>query len=158
VDLLLINGASGSGKTTLAKALSEVLEGWYWAHPDGLLPDTPHMGAEEILEKSLSWVDANVREHRVLIDCQIRPTSIPHIVRDHSIDSCEVILLTCPRATREQRLLERGWSNEDFEQVESWSRILRNESDAAGLLILDTAAHSVEYCCRKLQSRGITSP
>jgi adenylate kinase family enzyme len=153
LELLLINGASGSGKTTLAEALSEILEESHWVHPDGLFPDTPQMGAEEILEKSLSWASTNVRARRVVIDCQIRPSALDRLVRNSSVDSCEAILLTCPRAIRELRLRERGWPEDHFERIENWALILRRESDEAGMLIFDTSVESVQSICRKVDER-----
>lgn len=153
MHLLLINGASGSGKTTLARALSSVLDEWCWVHPDELLPDTPRMGAEEILEKSLCWANANVRKSRVVIDCQIRPTALGRILQNHSIDSCDVVLLTCPRAVREQRLLDRGWPGSSFERIERWAKLLRNESAGAGMQIFDTSLDSVDSICLMLKER-----
>ena len=153
--LFLVNGASGAGKTTVSKALDGRTKEVTWIHPDGLM-DTPNMESEEILRASLSLYLPEDPAATVIIDCQIRPSSVGELVRSHSLEACTAVLLDCPREIREQRLLDRGWSDQDFNKIETWASMLREEAQVAGHRIFDTSTMSVDSIASQIE-RGLRS-
>lgn len=62
-----------------------------------------------------------------------------------------MVLHTCPRTIREERLLARGWDNSDFANIENWSQILLEESQESSALIVDSSVQSTEQI-----SKGIS--
>ncbi|MGE0624451.1 MAG: AAA family ATPase [Pseudomonadales bacterium] len=150
LKVLLINGASGSGKTTLAKTLDDRLVGVSWVHPDELM-DTPNMAAEDILKESLAHAGKQRPGSTIVIDCQIRPSAIDLLARSYSLESCEMVLLDCPRDIRERRLIDRGWSSQDFDQIDAWASILSDEARSAGFTIFDTSRVSVDAMADELE-------
>ena len=147
---MLINGASGSGKTTLAKALADRLVGVSWVHPDELM-DTPNMAAEDILKESLAHSGDQRPGSTIVIDCQIRPSAIEGLASSHSVESCEMVLLDCPRDIRERRLIDRGWISQDFDRINAWASILLEEARSADLTIFDTSAVSLDSMADELE-------
>ena len=88
-----------------------------------------------------------------MIDCQIRPSHVGDMFRSHPSGDYEMILLDCPRKVREHRLLERGWSGQDFAKIEAWASILRQESQLAGHSIFDTSTVSVDSMTYQIEKR-----
>ena len=143
LSVLIINGVSGTGKTTTAKALVKTINNSIWIHPDSLW-DTPNMKPELILAKAAQVISKNTNADTklVIIDCQIRPSAINKILGDVGIYSWDMVLHSCPRKLREERLLARGWDDSDFENIENWSQLLLGESKEANALIVDSSVLS----------------
>lgn len=80
----------------------------------------------------------------MIMDCQVRPSNLDSVLRSHPVARYTMILLHCPRQIREQRLLDRGWAQDDFEKIDVWASILQEEARKAGHRIYDTSARSVE--------------
>jgi len=142
-SVLIINGVSGTGKTTTAQTLAKSIAGSIWIHPDGLW-NTPKMKPELILERASRVVvkNADVESQLAIIDCQIRPSAINKILGDVGIYSWDMVLHSCPRKIREERLLARGWDDSDFENIENWSQLLVKETAEAGFLVVDSSVLS----------------
>ena len=148
---ILLNGASGTGKTTSAVHLKETIPEWGHIHPDGIW-DTPNMSPAEIFDKAIKLA-VESPERTIVIDCQIPPSLIKPIVGDLQIN-WHVILLDCPETTIRQRLVERGWSSDDdFSQVIGWQKLLRQESEEAGCLIIDSHMNSTLAVCDRIIER-----
>lgn len=141
--LVILNGVSGSGKTTTAQRLQDRL-GASWIHPDGIW-DTPNLTPERILELALSKIN---EASTTIIDCQIRPSSIVHILATSR--PWVSVLHTCPRAIREKRLMERGWQRNDFETIENWSNLLLAEHSIGDYLIVNSSTQSTTDICEMI--------
>jgi dephospho-CoA kinase len=136
--LLIINGASGAGKTTTAEALEQRLNDIAWVHPDGLWHDTPDATAEAIFERVLAHRQGQA-ESLTIVDCQIRPSDAKAILRGRNVSVWTSVLIDCPDAVREARLQARGWSGDEFRRVANWARILRDETQKVGHLVVDSS-------------------
>ena len=110
------------------------------------------MDAEDILSASLSLANSEELGSTLIIDCQIRPSSTDDLVRPHSLEYT-MALLDCPRQIREERLKERGWTDQDFDKIEAWAFVLRNEARLAGHEIFDTSTSSVNFVACQLERR-----
>jgi chloramphenicol 3-O-phosphotransferase len=147
--MLILNGASGTGKSTTAEALAPRISGALWIHPDGLW-DTPNLKVELILRQS---AEVMLREHgsaASIVDCQIRPSAISAVLMPLGIQSWVNVLHTCPRAIREQRLLQRGWDLDALPTIETWANILHAEALDAGDLVVDTSLASTDAICDEI--------
>lgn len=113
------------------------------------------MTAEEILAGCLSRAERLLPGSSIVIDCQIRPSSIEGLLRSHPVQSCAMVLLVCPRTIREERLLDRGWPTQDFDQIDTWASILLEEARSAGSVIIDTSETTVDLMVGELDRRGI---
>ena len=150
--LLIINGASGAGKTTIAATLIGRIDGAAWVHPDELW-DTPNMDSESILKRAATHALDQGHVRMTIIDCQIRPTSIARVLTHIGSNHWMNVVVTCPRAVREARLVQRGWASTNFDTIDNWARILEAEAIAAGDLVVDTSLHSTEHVCAQIQRR-----
>ena len=113
LDVLILNGASGTGKTSTANALTDLIDNAFWIHPDGLW-DTSDMDPELILRMALDQAFHTQRTGLVVLDCQIRPTSIPLSIDIFDVRSWVSVLHTCPKKLREKRLLARWLDHRRF--------------------------------------------
>ena len=111
------------------------------------------MTSEEILDRALSFGEMEQSAATLVIDCQIRPSAIEPLMKSHSVKACGMVLLDCPRATREQRLRARGWADYDYEKIDSWASVLAEEAHSAGYPIFDTSATSVDSMIDELARR-----
>lgn len=150
--ILIINGPSGTGKTTAARTLAARIQNCSWVHPDERW-DTPKMDAETILTLAAKEALLCDASQTVIIDCQVRPTAISRVLSMVGAGRWLHVMLTCPRAVREERLLQRGWTQESFAIVESWATILRAEAIAASDLVIDTSVNTTDDVCDQISSR-----
>ena len=146
LGVLILNGASGTGKTSTAERLSHLICDAFWIHPDELW-DTPQMDPETILQKALEYAFQTQQSGLAIIDCQVRPTSIPAIMDAFDVRSWLSVLHTCSPTVRETRLLERGWDTASFQTVANWSDILHQESVDAGSLVVNTSVDETDVVC-----------
>lgn len=146
LGVLILNGVSGTGKTSTAETLSNLICDAFWIHPDALW-DTPRMDPETILQKALEHAFQTQQSGLAIIDCQVRPTSIPVIMDTFDIRSWLSVLHTCSPTARETRLLERGWNADSFQTIANWSDILHKESVDAGNLVVNTSADETDVVC-----------
>ncbi len=146
--LVLLNGASGVGKTTTAEQLVHEMPALGFVHPDGRW-NTPEMDPESILKLAVEAAE-HLEEDMVVIDVQIRPTMIDSLVGENE---WKMLLMDCPDDLREGRLLERGWTEENFPTVASWQRILREETMQLGLPVINTSDRSVASCVMEIRSQ-----
>jgi len=82
-----------------------------------------------------------------MIDCQIRPSAAHSMLAELGIP-LDLVVLTCPRRVREQRLLDRGWTRSPFETIANWDGILVADARRRGNLVIDTSTSSPEDVCR----------
>lgn len=136
--LLVLNGASCAGKTTAAKALVGLEPQFTWVHPDGIWSDTPSVSPETSFGRVVELTAGSDAALNV-VDCQIRPLSLAAMLGSDVVTWTSV-LLRCERRQREERMVGRGWPDENFGQMASWASVLERETTAMGHLILDSSA------------------
>lgn len=147
--LFFIIGASGSGKTTALKNIENTISNNFQC----LYFDSIGVPSEEKMIKDFSsvenwqkiyirkWIKTIKEEYlskkSVILDGQMRPSFIEESCFENNIVDYKVVLFDCSDIERKKRLTERGQAELGNEQMMSWAKYLREESESMGYKIID---------------------
>jgi dephospho-CoA kinase len=165
MGLVVLTGASGAGKTTIAKAFAQ-------AHPalaevhffdrigvPSLEEMTAQFGSPEEWQrlKTIEWMKtlaARMLTHpNILFDGQARSEFIRQGQREAGIRDVRIVLVDCDDATRIHRLThDRHQPELANDRMMNWARLLRQEAEREGEMILDTSCLTLSDAVDKLCS------
>lgn len=148
--LVVITGASGAGKTTMAKKLeADKNPDLIFCYFDSIgVPSKETMikefGSEENWQraKTEEWIELIKNKYPgsevIVLDGQTRPSFVAESCKKQNIENYELVLIDCSDEVRSKRLVERGHPDLVNDEMMSWARVLRDESQSKGYKVIDT--------------------
>jgi dephospho-CoA kinase len=162
--LVVLTGASGAGKTTIAQAFAQTYPAIAEVHyfdrigVPSLDEMTVQFGSPEEWQrlKTIEWMRklaVRMQAHQnILFDGQTRSAFIRQGQKEAEIDDVRIILVDCDDATRIHRLThDRNQPELANERMMNWARLLRNDAEREGEMVLDTSRLSVSDAVDKLR-------
>ena len=163
--LVVLTGASGAGKTTIAKAFAQTHPALAEVHffdrigVPSLDEMTAQFGSPEEWQrlKTIEWMktlaDRMQTHPNILFDGQTRSEFVRQGQREAEIGDVRIVLVDCDDATRIHRLTHHRHQPElANERMMNWARVLRNDAEREGEMVLDTSRLSVSDAVDKLRS------